>query len=273
MPELPEVETTRRGLLTYLKAQKICKVTVRNRHLRWPVHRSLAQHLKGQCIEDITRRAKYLLFPFPHGHLIVHLGMSGSLRVCSHSEPLKKHDHIILDMENQKQCRYHDPRRFGSWIWTSDNPAQHRLLHHLGKEPLERAFHSQYLWQQCLKRKIAIKKLLMDHTVVVGVGNIYANEALFLAHIHPLQPCHSLTKQHCDILVPIIKKILRKAIQVGGTTLRDFVSGNNQAGYFQQQLYVYNRDKQACQMCDTTIQRLVIAQRASFFCPQCQSQS
>ena len=270
MPELPEVETTRRGLLNYLSGKRIKHVIIRNHRLRWPVYPQLPQQLQGHTITDIQRRAKYLLFPFKHGHLIVHLGMSGSLRICNNSELLKKHDHIILDMNTKQQCRYHDPRRFGSWIWTSDDPMNHRLLQHLGVEPLQKTFHSRYLFQHCQKRHIAIKKLLMDHTVVVGVGNIYANETLFLANIHPLQPADTLTQQHCDVLVTTIKKILRQAIKVGGTTLRDFVSGDNQAGYFQQQLFVYNRDQQRCYHCNNPIQRLVIAQRASFYCKKCQ---
>jgi formamidopyrimidine-DNA glycosylase len=269
MPELPEVETTIRGLQPHLEQAIIQEVIIRQHQLRWLIPKDLNQQLTQQQIIRITRRGKYLLFQCTGGTLIIHLGMSGRLRLLSQPSAPKKHDHVdILFKDN---ClRYTDPRRFGAILWTSDDPMQHVLLKKLGVEPLTAAFTADYLYQHTRKRHTAIKALLMNHQVVVGIGNIYAAEALFLARIHPAMPAHQLTLEQAHLLVKQCKLILTKAITRGGTTLKDFSNSEGKPGYFSQQLHVYGREGLPCSSCQETLQSIVLAQRNSVFCPRCQ---
>jgi len=272
MPELPEVETTKRGIEQHLTGQTIHHCVVRNHQLRWPVP-ALETLLPGLVINSVSRRAKYLLLQTSAGHLIIHLGMSGHLRILPSFASPQKHDHIDLILDNGACLRYHDPRRFGAWLWTEDDPLTHDLLAKLAPEPLSDAFNTEYLYHAIHARQTAIKALIMNNHVVVGVGNIYANESLFLAGIHPLRPGKSLSYNHCGKLVLTIKQVLSAAIEQGGTTLKDFMSPSGKPGYFVQKLYVYDRSNQACLVCQTPIERAVHFQRASYFCPQCQPAS
>lgn len=269
MPELPEVETTRRGISPFITNKPIQKMIVRQPQLRWPIPTKLKSLLKQHVISAVSRRGKYLLFTTDIGTMIVHLGMSGSLRILPINTAAEKHDHVDL-VFTDTLLRYTDPRRFGSILWTEHDPHHHKLLCHLGPEPLSRHCNAQYFFTLSRTRKVAIKTFLMNHKVVVGVGNIYANEALFSAHIHPLQPANTLSKQQFATLTPLIKKILKKAIRAGGTTLKDFQSASGQPGYFSQQLNVYGRQDQPCPVCNCAIKKIVINQRASFYCPSCQ---
>lgn len=269
MPELPEVETTRRGIEPHLTGQVIEQVVVRHSQLRWPVP-DLNTLVSGLKIIAVQRRAKYLLLQTEHGHLIIHLGMSGHLRLVNAQEAPQKHDHIDLHLSHQKILRYHDPRRFGAWLWTEDAPEQHPLLAKLAPEPLSAKFNAEYVWQRIQRRKVSIKNWLMNAQQVVGVGNIYANESLFLAAIHPQRLAASLSYEECERLVSTIKQVLNRAIEQGGTTLKDFLSPDGKPGYFAQALYVYGRADQPCLICANPIQRCVQQQRASYFCPHCQ---
>lgn len=271
MPELPEVETTLRGITPALKGQQISQVLVHESRLRWLVPADLAKQVTHQQLRNLRRRAKYLLLEFANGTLIIHLGMSGSLRILPKDTPRKKHDHIDLITAHGQSLRYHDPRRFGAWLWTEQPLDQHPLLAHLGPEPLEDGFNANRLLQQAKDRKIPLKTLIMDNKVVVGVGNIYANESLFLAGLHPQMPANHLQQDQADVLVKVIKEVLSKAIDQGGTTLRDFYNANGQAGYFKQHLFVYGRAGELCHHCAAPLEKLIIQQRASIFCPQCQA--
>lgn len=271
MPELPEVETTRRGIRSHLKDQCISDVTIHNRNLRWPIPRKLKSMLQGHIVQDVARRGKYLLLLVEHGTVLVHLGMSGHLKIVSPDEPIKKHDHVVLSINNEKSLRYNDPRRFGAWLWTDKPILQHPLLAHLGPEPLTRAFHADYLQQVIAKRKAPIKQVIMDSKVVVGVGNIYANEALFAAGIAPTLPAHLINDEHAKLLVNAIKTILKTAIKQGGTTLKDFTQSDGKPGYFTQQLKVYGRAGGPCVNCETILTEIRLGQRSTVFCPQCQS--
>lgn len=271
MPELPEVETTRRGIEPHLAGCHIRQLTVHNRRLRWPVPAGLEKLIAGQSIHAINRRGKYLLLELDTGTLLIHLGMSGSLRVAQPNDPLLKHDHIELALDNGKQLRYCDPRRFGAWLWTDQPLATHPLLAHLGPEPLSRDFTARYLFNSLQNRKQAIKTLIMDSHLVVGVGNIYANEALFMAGIHPQRQSSTLDMDNCTRLVRQIKAVLKNAIHRGGTTLRDFVGGDGKPGYFAQELLVYGRGSQLCKTCQGTLQEIRLGQRSTVFCPRCQS--
>jgi formamidopyrimidine-DNA glycosylase len=272
MPELPEVETTRSGIAPLIERQKIEDVIVRDARLRWPVPVDLALLAKGQMVRAVTRRAKYLLFALDNGNLIVHLGMSGSLRIAQTGHQPEKHDHIDIVFADGKRLRFRDPRRFGCFLWSHDNPLTHPLLASLGPEPLDDDhFGGAYLYQRAQGRSTAVKSYIMDQHVVVGVGNIYANEALFLARLHPLTPAKTVDLERYRQLVTAIQSVLSRAIEQGGTTLRDFVNEAGKPGYFQQALNVYGRGGQACNHCGTTIQNLRLGQRACFFCPQCQS--
>ena len=270
MPELPEVETTCRGIAPHSIQQIIETVIVRQPQLRWCIPDNLADSVRGQTVQAVTRRGKYILIRMETGHIIIHLGMSGSLRFITDQSPAEKHDHVDIVFANKCCLRYHDPRRFGCILWTDQPLSEHFLLKKLGHEPLEKAFDSDYFYQCTQGRKRAIKTLIMDSHIVVGVGNIYASEALFLAGIHPKTPAKNLTVQHCKKLVAIIKQVLQQAIQQGGTTLKDFVNSEGKAGYFQQSLHVYGRKNQACLQCTTPIEQVTIGQRSSFYCPQCQ---
>lgn len=270
MPELPEVETTRRGIYEKTHNQTIQNILIRNGSLRWPVDLNLPQKLPGLVIFDIKRRGKYLLLETAKGHLIIHLGMSGNLRVLPHTTAVQKHDHIDLVLNNGYCLRYHDPRRFGAWLWWEGDLAEQPLLKNLGPEPLTDAFNGDYLFAKSRLRKIAIKNFIMTSQVVVGAGNIYANESLFLSGIHPQMLAQELTLVQANVLVQHIKTVLLKSIEQGGTTLKDFLTPDGKPGYFVQELNVYGQNGKPCPICQTTIEKVIINQRASFFCPQCQ---
>jgi formamidopyrimidine-DNA glycosylase len=270
MPELPEVETTRRGITPHLQNQIIEDVIVRQRQLRWPVPRNLKTMLHGQSIEQIDRRGKYLLLKTANGTLIMHLGMSGSLRVLPCNTPAQKHDHLDLVLHNGQCLRFRDPRRFGTVLWTREDPLHHKLLKQLGPEPLSGQLSGEYLWQRSRGRKLTIKQFIMDSKIVVGVGNIYANEALFLAGIHPRRQAGRISRERYALLAKAIKQVLRAAIKQGGTTLRDFTASNGEPGYFRLKLRVYERAGQPCTHCGNPIKHTVIGQRSSYYCSQCQ---
>lgn len=270
MPELPEVETTRRGLLPHLQGQTITGLVVRDRRLRWPVPRDLAKRVVGCTVQTIERRGKYLLFDCGSGSMILHLGMSGSLRVLPAGTPAGKHDHVDLVVASGFLARLTDPRRFGALLWQPGDPHRHPLLAGLGPEPLEAAFSAAALHERLRGRSAPIKAALMDSRIVVGVGNIYASESLFRAGINPKTAAGRISLQRCERLVSAIRETLAAAIEAGGSTLRDFVSADGQPGYFQQTYFAYGRDGAPCQVCGTAIKMLRQGQRASFYCPRCQ---
>ena len=270
MPELPEVETTLRGIEPHIINKTISSVIIRQPSLRWPVPKSLIKRkLEKKKIENIKRRGKYLLLESSNENLIVHLGMSGSLRI-SKKENLKKHDHIDICFEDGTILRYCDPRRFGCFLWSKDIDT-HFLLKNLGPEPLGNSFSGDYLFYISRKRKVSIKNFIMNSKVVVGVGNIYASEALFAAGIRPSSIAGKIPRKKYDFLAKEIVHILRKSIEEGGTTLRDFVSGDSKPGYFKQSLRVYGREGEECYECFSIIKGKRIGQRASAYCPKCQS--
>ncbi|MGM0564591.1 MAG: bifunctional DNA-formamidopyrimidine glycosylase/DNA-(apurinic or apyrimidinic site) lyase [Pseudomonadota bacterium] len=269
MPELPEVETTRRGIAPHLEQQRIERVTVRQPRLRYPVPADF-DRLAGATIDAVKRRGKYLIFKSAAGDWLCHLGMSGSLRLVGGGEPLKKHDHIDIALASGRHLRYHDPRRFGLVLWAGEEPLDHPLLVKLGPEPLGDAFSGDDLYRRSRGRKGAVKAFLMDSATVVGVGNIYASESLFLAGIHPSRPAGRISAERYRRLAECVRQVLGEAIEQGGTTLRDFVNGDGQPGYFAQRLRVYGRAGQACPGCGEAIRQRVIGQRASYFCPLCQ---
>lgn len=266
MPELPEVETTKTSLAPLL-GQKVQQVNIHQPSLRWMMPHDL-QRLQGQSLQSLDRRAKYIVARFEQDALLMHLGMSGSFALLPASDLLRKHDHLCIDFDHI-QLRYHDPRRFGSILWLHEPRAQ-SLLARLGVEPLDATFHADHLATKLKNKQTAIKVAIMDNAVVVGVGNIYASEALFYSGIHPTRPAASLTLDEISRLVLEIKRILSQAIQLGGSTLRDYVNGQGERGYFQQSLAVYGRAGQACLSCGTTVDSLKLGQRASAFCPVCQ---
>ncbi|HET8708427.1 MAG TPA: bifunctional DNA-formamidopyrimidine glycosylase/DNA-(apurinic or apyrimidinic site) lyase [Pseudomonadales bacterium] len=270
MPELPEVETTRRGIEPHLLKQRISRVEVRDGRLRWPVPDDFATRLQGAQVKKLTRRGKYILVHTSQGVFMVHLGMSGSLRVITDNAALKKHDHVIFTLSSGHSIRFHDPRRFGCILWANELDA-HPLLAVLGPEPLAEEFDADYLINQAKGRKTAVKSFLMDAHVVVGVGNIYANEALFMAGIHPKRQAGRVSAARYEKLVSAVKQVLGEAIAVGGTTLRDFVNGNGEPGYFQQQLRVYDRAGEPCKVCGSPIKSIRLGQRSTFFCKLCQT--
>ena len=269
MPELPEVETTRRGLAAYVVGRTIARVEVREPRLRWPVARRLPQALAGARIGTLERRAKYLLFGTDAGTLLVHLGMSGSLRYLPTPVELAAHDHIDVHFDGGGALRFNDPRRFGSFMLTA-TPSKHPLLKDLGPEPLGDEFDADYLWRSSRDRRVTIKQHLMNGRIVVGVGNIYASEALFRAGIHPKRMAGRIARAHFEPLVTGVRDVLRDAIEEGGTTLRNFVGGDGQPGYFSGSLRVYDREGSPCLNCGTAIERRVLGQRATFYCPRCQ---
>ncbi len=270
MPELPEVETTGNGIRPYVEQQIIIQLEVREPRLRWPVPPELPKLVANKPVLSLKRRGKYLLFEFERGVLLVHLGMSGSLRVveCA-EEPLRKHDHVIWQFQSH-QLRFHDPRRFGCVLWTQAPVNQHPLLSGLGPEPLTADFSAEYLYAIAKKRKVAIKSLIMNSKVVVGVGNIYACEALFKAGISPKRTANRVSLARIERLVAAIKEVLQQAIQAGGTTLRDFVNGFDQPGYFKQQLSVYGRADKPCVSCAEPLTEIRLQQRSTVFCHRCQ---
>jgi formamidopyrimidine-DNA glycosylase len=270
MPELPEVEVVRQGISPHILHQTIADVLIRHRRLRFPVPSQLKERLIGKPLLQISRRGKYLLLHTEDGCLLWHLGMSGSLRILKKEHPPQKHDHIDLVFSNGCYLRFNDPRRFGLVLWTEHNPLDHPLLRELGPEPLSPDFTATYLWKKAQKRKVAIKTFIMNSKMVVGVGNIYAAEALFQAKIHPLMPAQELSPEQAKDLCSQIKTILRQAIKQGGTTLKDFIKSDGKPGYFKQALQVYGRAKQPCLLCGTPLEALRLAQRTTVFCPQCQ---
>lgn len=266
MPELPEVETTKNSLLPLLQ-QKVTAVTVYQHKLRWPIPSDLEQ-LVGQQLTNLSRRSKYIFAEFESKSMLWHLGMSGSFRLCEFNEPLRKHDHLVIRFESL-ELRYHDPRRFGCILWLDDH-TQEKLIQPLGPEPLSSEFHADYLKNALQRKKTAIKVAIMDNHVVVGVGNIYATESLFNIGVHPAQPANTLTTQQVEQLTVEIKRILAQAIQLGGSTLRDYTNAMGENGYFQQTLLAYGRAGEMCVNCETTLENIKLGQRASVFCPQCQ---
>ncbi len=270
MPELPEVEITRRGLEPHLAGQRIRSVTIRNGRLRQPIPAELPALLAGQTVRGIARRGKYLLLECDNGWLIAHLGMSGSLRIVPAAAPPEKHDHFDLVLENGNCMRLRDPRRFGLILWTGADPLRHPLLAKLGVEPLTAAFDGDLLYRISRKRATPIKQFLMDGAVVVGVGNIYANESLFRAAIRPQSACGKLGKARYARLAATIKATLEDSLAAGGSSLRDFTDSAGKPGYFQQQYNVYGRTGQPCRLCGTPIATLRQGQRATFYCPHCQ---
>ena len=270
MPELPEVETTARGIRPHVLGKKITAVLVRNARLRWPVPKDLPQHLLGDTIEQVERRAKYLLLRTHAGTLLIHLGMSGSLRILPANTPAQLHDHVDIVFADHTCLRLRDPRRFGAMLWCDSDPYTHTLLRALGPEPLGEQFDADYLFRATRKRKVDLKQLLMNQNIVVGVGNIYASEALFLAAINPRRAAGKVTKAQCARLVLEIKNVLHYAITQGGTTLRDFVGSNGDSGYFQLKLNVYGKEGTACPRCGTPIKQIRQGQRSTFYCGRCQ---
>ncbi len=272
MPELPEVETTRRGIAPLLEGKRVKKIIVRQPKLRWPVPRKLAQILPNQQIQSISRRGKYLLIKTKKGHLILHLGMSGSLRVIPADTTPAPHDHVDIVLEDGQCLRLRDPRRFGAILWTENNPTEHKLLASLGPEPLadNGTFNGEYLYKKSRKRTRQVRDFIMDSHVVVGVGNIYANEALFRAGINPRRATGRISRARYDRLAAAIRETLSEAIQAGGTTLRDFSNAKGDPGYFQQTLNVYGREGEACTVCGSTVRRVVHGNRSIFFCRRCQ---
>ncbi len=271
MPELPEVETIRRGIAPQVLGCTVTSVIVREHRLRWPVSRDLAGILSGRNIVDVGRRGKYLLLAFDSGTLIVHLGMSGSLRLVPEEIQPQRHDHIDVVFGNGTRLRYRDPRRFGAMLWTRDDPLDHPLLASLGPEPLGDDFRGDWLYRQAHGRRVAIKSFLMNSRIVVGVGNIYANESLFMAGIHPARPARRISQGRYEVLADRIKKVLSEAISQGGTTLRDFVNSDGNPGYFSLQLRVYGKSGEPCGICGQLLIRSTIGQRATFFCSRCQT--
>jgi len=270
MPELPEVETTRRGLERLLVGQRIRTAIVRNRSLRLRVPRSLPRVLAGATIRALTRRGKYLLVDCGSGTLILHLGMSGRLFVADDATPISPHDHFEIVLENGTRVRLRDPRRFGLVLWQTGNPLQHRLLAGIGPEPLPPEFDGAALYRATRNRTAAIKQVLIDSRVIAGLGNIYANETLFRAGIHPGTRSHRLSASRCALLAEKIRQTLELAINAGGSTLRDYVASDGQAGYFQDQFLVYGRAGEPCLRCGSTIRGIRQGQRSTFYCPRCQ---
>jgi formamidopyrimidine-DNA glycosylase len=269
MPELPEVETTRRGIAPWLEGHRIQRVTLRRRDLRWPIAAAISAKLPGQHVDAVERRAKYLLLHTGAGSAVIHLGMSGSLRVLDADTMPRKHDHYDLLLDSGRILRFTDPRRFGCLLWQSAGEI-HPLLAALGPEPLSIDFDGDHLWRRSRGRRAAVKSFLMDQTVVVGVGNIYASEALFAAGIHPARAAGRISRARYARLAAAVREILAHAIERGGTTLRDFMAPDGAPGWFEPELTVYGRAGQACSRCGIAVRARVLGQRNTFFCPRCQ---
>ncbi|PKM29464.1 MAG: DNA-formamidopyrimidine glycosylase [Gammaproteobacteria bacterium HGW-Gammaproteobacteria-11] len=270
MPELPEVETTRRGIAPHLEGRTVTRLIVRNRSLRWPIPEDLAIQIEDQTFSQIRRRAKYLLMDIGGGSLISHLGMSGNLRLVPAGSPVAKHEHVDIELDSGMALRYTDPRRFGAMLWVKAGEV-HPLMFKLGPEPLSDAFDGERLYQCSRGKAMAVKPFIMDNAVVVGVGNIYATEALFAAGIDPRREAGRISRARYQRLAEEIKRILAYAIERGGTTLRDFIGGDGQPGYFQQELFAYGRGSEPCKVCGTTLSEVRLGQRSSVFCRRCQS--
>jgi formamidopyrimidine-DNA glycosylase len=270
VPELPEVETTRRGIAGVLQGHRVVDVIVRDRRLRWPIPANFEASIQGHMVRAIERRAKYILLRFDRGTAILHLGMSGSLRVLRAPAPVLAHDHWDIVVDSGAVLRFHDPRRFGSLHWTEADPASHPLLARLAPEPLSAAFDGDYLFRVTRRRSVAVKQFIMNSQVVVGVGNIYASEALFRAGISPRRAAGRLSRAHAEALARAIRDVLTDAIRIGGTTLRDYVNPEGIPGYFRQELCVYERSGEPCRVCRTPIRQIVQGQRSTYFCRVCQ---
>jgi formamidopyrimidine-DNA glycosylase len=270
MPELPEVETTRRGVAPHVERQKVTAVRVYDRRLRWPVPRDLARRLVGRTVDRVDRRSKYLLFRVGADTLLVHMGMTGSLRVFTEPPPKQPHDHIDLEFGNGVVLRYRDPRRFGAMLWSAGSATEHRLLASLGVEPFAPEFHAEYLYRAIRGRSAAIKLALMDSHVVVGVGNIYANESLFRAGIRPDRAANRVGRARLARLVDAVRDTLTEAIAKGGSTVRDYVGSRGEPGYFQLGSYVYDRKGEPCRVCGALIRAVRLGGRSTYYCPRCQ---
>jgi formamidopyrimidine-DNA glycosylase len=270
VPELPEVETTRRGVAPHVERQKVTAVRVYDRRLRWPVPRDLSRRLVGRTVDRVERRSKYLLFRLGGDTLIVHLGMTGSLRVFNEAPPRQAHDHMDLEFSSGIVLRYRDPRRFGAVLWSPASKREHRLLAALGPEPFSPEFNADYLYRATRSRRSAIKLALMDNRLVVGVGNIYANESLFRAGIRPARAANRIALPRFGRLVQAVRDTLTEAIAKGGSTLRDYVDSQGARGYFQLDYFVYGREGEPCRVCGTSIRSARLGGRASCFCPRCQ---
>jgi len=270
MPELPEVETTRRGVAPLVEGRRIVRLDIYDSRLRWPVPATLAAQLAGRRIDRLERRSKYLLFRVGEDTLLLHLGMTGSLRAFTRPPARRKHDHIDLVLDSGTTLRYHDPRRFGAMLWVPAPAEAHPLLADLGPEPFDPAFDAGYLWQSTRRRSAPIKAALMDNRLVVGVGNIYANESLFRAGIRPTRPAYRVSKARLARLVEEVRATLADAIAKGGSTLRDYVDSRGEPGYFQLDYFVYGREGSPCRVCGTPIRTVRLAGRATSYCPRCQ---
>jgi formamidopyrimidine-DNA glycosylase len=270
MPELPEVETTRRGLAPYVERQKVTAVSIYDHRLRWPVPQDLPRRLIGRVIDRVDRRSKYLLFRLGKDTFIVHLGMTGSLRVYREPPARRAHDHVDLTFGNGVVLRYHDPRRFGAMLWSPHSALPHPLLADLGPEPFSPEFNADYLYRATRHRKIAVKLALMDSRLVVGVGNIYANESLFRAGIRPTRPVNQVSRERLGHLVAAVRQTLAEAIAKGGSTLRDYVDSAGEPGYFQLDYYVYGREDEPCRKCGSAIRGVRLGGRATSYCAVCQ---
>jgi formamidopyrimidine-DNA glycosylase len=270
VPELPEVETTRRGIEPHVVGRRIRRLLVHEHRLRWPVDRKAIAAVTGSGILRAARRAKYLLLVTEAGTLILHLGMSGSLRVLPAATPRVAHDHVDIELDSGQTLRFNDPRRFGSLMFTAGDPHLHPLLEDLAPEPFDDAFDGEYLWKMTRRRSVAIKQMIMNSRLVVGVGNIYASEALFRARIRPRRAARSLSRAECARLARAIKATLALAVKVGGTTLRDYVGADGNPGYFRQKLFVYERDGKPCRVCRRPVKQLTQGGRSTYWCSNCQ---
>jgi formamidopyrimidine-DNA glycosylase len=270
MPELPEVETSRRGIEPWVVDQTIAGVQIRDRRLRWPISRDIDDRLPGQTVTSVERRAKYLLINTTGGTAILHLGMSGSVFIVDRDTPAGIHDHVDIELQSGYALRLRDPRRFGSLHW-SDDVANHWLLKNLGPEPLGDDFDGRNLWHASRGRRVAVKQFIMNANIVVGVGNIYASESLFRAGIHPKRAAGRISLLRYERLAVAIREVLQESIRAGGTTLRDFYGGDGEAGYFAQELQVYDRKDEPCLRCDRPVTAIVQGQRATYYCNRCQT--
>ncbi len=270
MPELPEVETSRRGIEPYLLNKKIKKITIRQHKLRWPIPQNLAELATGKVIHAVSRRAKYIYLELDNATIIIHLGMSGSLRICTDKNLAEKHDHIDIQVSGNKILRFRDPRKFGCVLWAQGSVEQHKLIQPLGPEPLSDIFTAEYLHNKARKRQCSIKSFIMNSHIVVGIGNIYASEALFRARINPKRKAGNISLKRLQRLVQAIKSTLESAIIEGGTTLRDFTGSSGQPGYFAQKLLVYGKTGENCSICGNTIKCISQQARSTFYCTQCQ---
>lgn len=270
MPELPEVETSRRGIEPHLLNKKITGITIRQHKLRWPIPENLPVLATGKKIREVCRRAKYIYLKLDNGNIIIHLGMSGSLRICTNKTPPEKHDHIDICVSNGKILRLRDPRKFGCVLWTAAPIDEHKLIKSLGPEPLDDVFTAEHLHTKARKRTCSIKSFIMNSHIVVGVGNIYASESLFKAGINPKRKAGSVSLARFEKLVNAIKTTLRDSIEQGGTTLRDFTSEDGQPGYFAQKLLVYGKAGEECSVCKQPIRQITQQARSTFYCSHCQ---